>query len=131
MAKTGKLNSELAMELFEKNVGKPVTPTELANHVGTGPYASKHVWELRKQGVDVEVVKEGRTVKHYLWNGKISSNGVVLKEPVAVPEVKSKKNKPFDEVPVPEKVHGASFAVDKTFDTVSLSDIEREFTNLR
>lgn len=64
---TGKRPHELALELFAK---KPtVSPSELEAHVGNGPYASKHIWFLRKLGHDILINKDGRTVVSYTYNG--------------------------------------------------------------
>ena len=113
-----KLVREIAMEIFKNNLGKPVTPDELTQYVGVGPYASKHVWELRNMsGLDIKVVKTGRKVTHYIWNGGVFE-----------PEAKTKEDKPFEQVVVPAKEHEASLAVDKTLE---VDNLEHEFTNLK
>lgn len=46
-------------------MGKPVTPSEINDHVGDGDYASKHVWYLGKLGFTITKQKDGRKVASY------------------------------------------------------------------
>lgn len=64
--KNKKSVNELALELLSK--GFPVTPAQLDNHIGRGPYAAKCVCMLRKQGHNISTIREGRLVKHYQYN---------------------------------------------------------------
>ena len=118
-----KLVREIAMEIFKNNLGKPVTPDELTKYVGVGPYASKHVWELRtKSCLDIEVVKTGRKVKYYIWNGGVLG---------PVSEAKTKEDKPFEAVQVTIDNMKADEVTESFSDKIEDGDLEREFTNLR
>jgi outer membrane biosynthesis protein TonB len=64
---TGKRPHEMTLDLFAKNATQ--TPSEIDAYVGNGPYASKHIWFLRKLGYDITVNKDGRSVINYIYNG--------------------------------------------------------------
>lgn len=64
---TGKRPHELTLDLFAQNATQ--TPSEIDAYVKNGPYASKHIWFLRKLGHDITVNKDGRTVLSYTYNG--------------------------------------------------------------
>lgn len=91
---SGKRPHELALEVLKPGV--TITPTELEKHVGNGPYASKHIWFLRKLGHDITVNKDGRTVVSYTYNGVGSAQPVaVAAKPAKVkPEKPAKAAKP-------------------------------------
>ena len=46
-------------------LNKPVTPSQINDHVGDGDYASKHVWYLGKLGFQFSIQKDGRKVSSY------------------------------------------------------------------
>lgn len=83
---------ELALELFAKT--PTVTPTELEKFVGNGPYASKHVWFLRKLGHDISITKQGRTVVSYTYNGVGSAKPSLPKAPKVAKPASAKNPKP-------------------------------------
>lgn len=124
----GKRPHELALEMFAKQA--TITPTELEKHVGNGPYASKHIWFLRKQGHDITVNKDGRTVVSYTYNGDVTAPVPVAKAAkpakVAKPVSKAEERrqnaakKPIDEVEATFGSSGAatSFSVDPDWDAV-------------
>lgn len=60
---SGKRPHEKLLEIM--NVGDTLTPSEIDKHVGTGNYASKHVWFLGKLGFKFDIKKEGRSVLSY------------------------------------------------------------------
>lgn len=70
----GKRPHELTLELFAKNPTQ--TPSEIEAYVGNGPYASKHIWFLRKLGHDIAINKDGRTVVNYIYNGPGTAHDV-------------------------------------------------------
>lgn len=72
---------EIALEVLKPGV--VITPTELEKHVGNGPYASKHIWYLRKLGHDITVNKDGRTVVSYVYNGPGHSSSTQSKAKAA------------------------------------------------
>lgn len=130
---TGKRPHELALELFAKQ--PTVSPTDLEKHVGNGPYASKHVWFLRKLGHDIAINKEGRTVVSYTYNGigtatvvSKQAKGVGKVKPVSKAEERRQKaaqkpfqvKKPADEVEATFGSSGAatSYTVDPDWDAV-------------
>ncbi len=56
-----------AFDYFRERVGKRVTPQELNDFLGVGPYASKHVTMLRLLGCTISVTKEGKFVRDYTY----------------------------------------------------------------
>lgn len=46
--------------------GKQVSPEEINDHVGRGPYASKYISKLRSLGYEIDSIKEGRKVAFYV-----------------------------------------------------------------
>ena len=85
---TGKRPHELTLELFNKSFS--LTPTEIEDFVGTGPYAAKHVWFLRKLGHDIAVNKNGRTVVSYTYISGPDTSVQAAAKPVVVKEKKEK-----------------------------------------
>jgi len=78
-----------ALEIFKAE--KTVTRTDLEKKVGAGPYASKFVWWLKKQGHNITTQKDGRTVVSYTYEGA----GVAsTKKKATVSEVIEKVAKP-------------------------------------
>lgn len=125
---SGKRPHELALELFAKKA--TVSPSELEKHVGNGPYASKHIWFLRKLGHDIAINKDGRTVVSYTYNGSGSAAAVAAKPAKVAKPAKAKKaaksfaaaapKKPADEVEATFGSSGAasSYSVDPDWDAV-------------
>ena len=99
---TGKRPHELTLDLFAQNV--TLTPTEIDAYVKNGPYSSKHIWFLRKLGHDISVIKVGRTVVSYTYNG------VGTATPTAPKPVKAPKRQVAD--PVAAKQNKLRPAVD-------------------
>ena len=147
---SGKRPHELALDLFATK--STVTPTELEKFVGNGPYASKHVWFLRKLGHDISISKQGRTVISYTYNGVGTAKPdapkpvkvKVAKAPKAAKPAKSTKSamsseqikkataaimakrKPKDEVEATFGSSGAvatSYSVDADWDSADNLDI--------
>lgn len=57
----------LVLDLFKK---KPeLTPEEIDQRVGRGPYASKYVCFLKALGHNIDTVKDGRKVLRYVYGG--------------------------------------------------------------
>lgn len=56
-----------AFAYFTKNVGTPITPTDLNKHLGVGDYASRHISQLRRRGCEISVAKDGRSVTSYTY----------------------------------------------------------------
>lgn len=83
---TGKRPHELALEVLKPGV--TMTPSELEAHVGNGPYASKHIWFLRKLGHDITVNKDGRTVLSYTYNGAGTAKQAAPKAAVSNAEIR-------------------------------------------
>ena len=55
------------LALFQR---KPeLTPDEIDQHVGRGPYASKYVCFLKALGHNIDTVKDGRQVLRYVYAG--------------------------------------------------------------
>lgn len=86
---SGKRPHELTLDLFATKA--TVTPSEIEKFVGTGPYAAKHVWFLRKLGHDISVSKQGRTVMSYTYNGVGTASPVVPKAVKAAKPAKTPK----------------------------------------
>lgn len=106
---TGKRPHELALEILKPGV--TLTPTEIEKHVGNGPYASKHIWFLRKLGHDITVNKEGRTVLSYTYNGMGTA------QPAAPKKAKpAKAAKPMSRAEERRQT-AAKKAIDKTEET--------------
>lgn len=84
---SGKRPHELTLELFAK--GAVQTPSEIDAFVGNGPYASKHIWFLRKLGHDITINKNGRTVVSYVYNG-VGTATAVASKPAKVAVAKAK-----------------------------------------
>jgi hypothetical protein len=66
MPKTVNLNKRaeyVALEILEE--GKPVTPSEIDAHVGTGKYSSKYISFLKRDGFVITTNKNGRNVVSY------------------------------------------------------------------
>lgn len=85
---SGKRPHELTLELFAK--GAVQTPSEIDAFVGNGPYASKHIWFLRKLGHDITINKNGRTVVSYVYNG-VGTATAVAPKPAKVAKAKPAK----------------------------------------
>lgn len=124
---SGKRPHELALELFAKKA--TISPSELEAHVGNGPYASKHIWFLRKLGHDILINKDGRTVVSYTYNGSGSAAAVAAKPAKVAKPAKAKKaaaikpyevKAPKDEVEAQFGSSGAasSYSVDPDWDAV-------------
>lgn len=64
MSKTiGKRAEYVALEIME--IGKPVTPSQIDAHTGTGTYSSKYISFLKRDGFVFEIKKDGRNVVSY------------------------------------------------------------------
>lgn len=105
---------EKALELF--NTKTTVTPKELEDHVGSGPYASKIIWDLKQRGHTFTVTKNGRNIVSYTLNSTMSVPAAVEDKPVektATPKLTS--------TPV-EQNDGAlvAFAVDSDWDSLDV-----------
>lgn len=68
MARSGVASHERALELFKQTA--TVTPKELEDFVGAGPYASKFVCYLKLRGHEITANKQGRTIVSYTYVGE-------------------------------------------------------------
>lgn len=57
---------ETALALLKSRI--TVTPAEINNEVGD-EFATRHVWNLRKLGYDIDVEKDGRVITEYTYIG--------------------------------------------------------------
>lgn len=110
---TGKRPHELTLELFAQNATQ--TPSEIDAYVKNGPYASKHIWFLRKLGYDISVNKQGRTVVSYTYNG-VGTATIAAPKPV-------KAAKPA-KAPKPAKVAKAAKPA-KTPEDIKAANLEK------
>lgn len=69
-------------------LNKPVTPTEINDHVGTGNYAAKYITFLRRMGFNFDTTKDGRTVTGYIL---VSEPANAAEIRAAVPKAKTPK----------------------------------------
>lgn len=112
------------------HLNKPVTPTEINKHVGTGDYAAKYISFLRTRfGFEFTAQKDGRKIVSYTLI-KEPSNAEALRN--TQPPVKKAKNEKLN-VPVARKSEektfnkndvASSYSIDKDFDNIDLSDFK-------
>lgn len=82
MKSLGGVKGEIkALEIIQLN--KPVTPQEIEDYVGTGPYASKYIFILRRKGFVFDTTKEGRVITSY----------ILVAEPENADEIRATKPK--------------------------------------
>lgn len=83
MARTKGASAHLrVLDLF--NNGKPtVTPQEIEEFIGAGPYSSKYICYLKNDGHEITTNKQGRTVVSYTYVGPGDSATRAAAKPVA------------------------------------------------
>ena len=82
MKSLGGVKGEIkALEIIQLN--KPVTPQEIEDYVGTGPYASKYIFILRRKNFVFDTTKEGRVITSY----------ILVAEPENADEIRATKPK--------------------------------------
>jgi len=93
MKSLGGVKGEIkALEIIQLN--KPVTPQEIEDYVGTGPYASKYIFILRRKGFVFDTTKDGRVITSY----------ILVAEPENADEIRATKPKvPKTKVAVAKK----------------------------
>jgi hypothetical protein len=99
-----------ALGVIELN--KPVTPTEINTHVGTGNYAAKYITFLRRLGFVIESNKDGRRVVSY----------TLIAEPENVAEIRATKPKVRAEKP--KKATSTKTKVDTEVETTKTEVVE-------
>ena len=82
MKSLGGVKGEIkALEIIQLN--KPVTPQEIEDYVGTGPYASKYIFILRRKNFVFDTTKDGRVITSY----------ILVAEPENADEIRATKPK--------------------------------------
>lgn len=118
---TGKRPHELTLELFAQNATQ--TPSEIDAYVKNGPYASKHIWFLRKLGYDISVNKQGRTVVSYTYNG-VGTATPAAPKPAKV--AKAPKRQVADPVAAKQnKLRPAAVKTAKTPEQIKADNLEK------
>lgn len=133
-------------------LNKPVTPSEINNHVGTGDYAAKYISFLKtRYGCTFTIQKDGKKVVSYTLVGepeniadlrsaspkvakaksvKSAKKVVAKKQKVAKVAKKSNyKKKELDEVEETfgssGNIAGGSYSVDPDWDAISHEDVSK------
>lgn len=118
-------------------LGKPVSPTQINDHVGDGDYASKHVWYLGKLGFTITKQKDGRKVASYTLiaepdNAEAIRNTVhgaarkAVKSVKAAPKIaKAKAPKKAAKVEAPRKVAAAKATAKKSVADIKAANLAK------
>tara|TARA_R110000772_G_scaffold99174_1_gene198815 strand:- start:88299 stop:88751 length:453 start_codon:yes stop_codon:yes gene_type:complete len=92
MKSLGGVKGEIkALEIITLN--KPVTPQEIEDYVGTGPYASKYIFILRRKNFIFDTTKDGRVITSYILVAEPENAAEIRATQPKVPKVKAAAKK--------------------------------------
>ena len=131
MKSLGGVKGEIkALEIIQLN--KPVTPQEIEDYVGTGPYASKYIFILRRKNFIFDTTKDGRVITSYILVAEPENAAEIRATQPKVPKAKAAAKKKavkngnvsqFKAKPTNKYVPEFDGEVEEDFDAIAIENI--------